>query len=632
MGALREIIETIRKLLLKEKSNKIVASKIEEPKPTIIKKIPKLKPVVVSKAEKPKPPIIKKTQKPEPSVIKKVQESKPRPVQQPSLEIAKPVSDTTKKLITEVKKAEQQIKKSVAETKPGPLVTKKVQKPEPFVVKKIPELKPSIAKKTQKPKSSVIKKLRKQKHYVAKKTQKAKPAKTLVHVKEIEGYRKIIRSLRKEVEKLKKQVEQQSIGPKQALSGVRVIYDELKGTKVDVDSEIKKTKNLMNYLESDFLKRKIQEDLFKEKMFNYREKLHLLSIEKKELASQKKDLTVTTKKIPHVVPVSLEQLSKTDNLENLLVIQQEALEKIAKQRPVVLEVSPKSTPETAAATSKQKVIVPSKSSASEPKPKTAPIKTASAKTVPIRPVSTQPREVVAEKEIHQIEHEPPEVKQQVVHLKRTKVKAPDMTLTPEIKGLSVKSGEIKAPESKTINSFLEKKAQGKIDEQKLGELEGKVERLMKQYNISENEIEKKLGNTETGDLVASVNKLVSILELEKKANQTLNPEKIETAMRFTTPMKKKEEVKGIVTEIKKQRIVTDFDKVLNYISKNEEAKMGKIAKELNIPRKRVEECCNLLEKEKQVLLLYSPIGDAVVMTPDHKEKLDMAKLNKKKKR
>ncbi|MCR4334942.1 MAG: hypothetical protein NUV57_00195 [archaeon] len=620
MGALREILETIKKLLHAENAEKIRGLEIKKILSPSIYKYEKSKEVVkqeeskeVVKQEEPKESIKSENLKQKPlELLVKPEISKkylnpPKIVKQKKPEFIKSAFELNKKT-----KKNELIKESTESKE-----TQKIKKP----------------KRARKPR-------RTKKPLFPKNQEPKKPVKTTIYVKELEGYRKIIRDLRKEVENLKKQVEQQSIGPTQALSGVRVIYDELKGTNVDIDSEIKKTKSLMDYLERDFLQRKITEDLFKEKMFGYREKLHMLSLEKKELASQKKDLTITTKKIPQVVPVSLEQLSKTDNLEKLLIKQQETLEKIAEQRPVIVEAISQAMPKTSVAPLAKPVVkpvlksavkpitnVPIKTSVSEVKSKPVPPIPVSKK--PVLPITPLPKPVpskpVPSKPVP--EKSSPVLSQSVI---------PEKKILPTgIESAVVKSvapEKAKAPESKTINSFLEEKAKGKIDEQKLEELEGKVSSLMKQYHISEGEIEKKLGNTETGNLVASVNKLVSILELEKKTNQTLQPEKIETAMRFTTPLKMKEEVKGIVTEIRKQRIVTDFDKVLNYIYKNEEAKMGKIAKELNIPRQRIEECCNLLEKEKQVLLFYSPIGDVVVMTPDYKEKKDIANLNKKKKR
>ena len=48
-------------------------------------------------------------------------------------------------------------------------------------------------------------------------------------------------------------------------------------------------------------------------------------MEKKELGVQKKDLNLTTKKIPSSIPINLEQLSKTSNVENLLKKQQQTL-------------------------------------------------------------------------------------------------------------------------------------------------------------------------------------------------------------------------------------------------------------------------------------------------------------------
>lgn len=271
-------------------------------------------------------------------------------------------------------------------------------------------------------------------------------------------FRNSIKILAEKIDKLNSSVEQKKIEPKQALGGAQVIYNELKSEKKDVSNEIKQTKSLMQFLEKDFLQRKINEEMFRKKMFDYREKLHLLSMEKKELLTQKKDLTKTTKSIPQVAPVSLEKLSKTDNLEKLLVRQTQTLEKLAEQ--------------------------------------------------------SERRARVEEKVI--------------------------------------------------------------------------------------------------------------------KAAAPVETERIETAMRFTQPMKKIDRDIGVETKIKKYKIETDFDKILVFVEKEGRVKIGQIAKETGISKKRVDECCKLLRSEKQVYIVYPTFGDPLVQTMDYKERAEIEKIKNKK--
>ncbi len=361
---------------------------------------------------------------------------------------------------------------------------------------------------------------------------------------ELKKYRKTIKSLRVDVEGLQQSVEKQKIEPKKALGGVKTIYRDMQSEKETVEKEIGQTKELMNYLEHDFLRRKINEDMFRKKMFEYREKLHVLSMEKKELLNQKNTLKKTAEQI---APVSLEEVSETSNLEKLLERQQQTLEKIASQRPTVI------------------------------------ISGAGGK--------------------------PLNSKQQAAFIQDA----------------------LRGKASEKIEKLLQEKAKGTIDEKKLGEVEGKISELMEKYGVSEHEIEETISDTSTENLVQSINKLVNIIELDRKANQQLKQgERIETAMRFTQPMKKIEEIKGIATEVKKHRIVTDFDNILTIIVRDGRLKMGDIAKQTGIAGKRVEECCQLLEKENQIEIVYPAFGDPFVQTLDYRERAELEKLKKKK--
>ena len=329
------------------------------------------------------------------------------------------------------KKPEKQLKQA-AEAKPAQPLQKPVAPKKPVVRKR------RLVKKTKLPRVP---------HTEKKEMEEA-----------MKEFRKSIKILGEKIDKLDSSVEQEKIAPKQALGGAQVIYNELKSEKKNVDGEIKQTKSLMQFLEKDFLQRKINEEMFRKKMFDYREKLHLLSMEKKELSTQKRDLTKTTKSIPQVAPVTLEKLARTDNLEKLLVRQTETLEKLAEQ--------------------------------------------------------SERRARIEEKVI--------------------------------------------------------------------------------------------------------------------KAAAPVETERIETAMRFTKPMKKIETQKGVETEIKKYKIETDFDKILVFVEKEGRVKIGKIAKETGISKKRVDECCKLLRTEKQVDIVYPTFGDAIIQTMDYKERAEMEKIKKNK--
>ena len=403
---------------------------------------------------------------------------------------------------------------------------------------------------------------------------------------ELQSYRRTIRELRKQIEELKEKVSAQKVGPEKAIGGVQVIYTHIKDEAKNIDGEMKKVKSLMDFMERSYLKRKISEQSFRAKMLEYKEKLHLLALEKKELGNQKIDLRSTTKQIPGFSSISLDQIARTQDIEKLLMKQQETLDKLAEREPVVLVQQGRDSQE------------PDEAESAVPLPK----KKQGKKIVPRK---TQKKKPIAGKA-------PTQGKQVFV------AQPAIVSQSPRKQVQFVKQQLSSVPDSKKITTFLEHKAEGKIDHQKLVELEAKMGQLMERYSIPEKQIEDSLKDTSTQNLVESINKLLSIIELEKKADSKLKePERIETAMRFTTPMKQIDEVKGIATEIKKHRIVTDFDRVLMYILENERASFGKISKELGIPGKRVEECCKILKDESQIEVIYPVVGDPIAQKLDY---------------
>ena len=209
----------------------------------------------------------------------------------------------------------------------------------------------------------------------------------------------------------------------------------------------------------------------------------------------------------------------------------------------------------------------------------------------------------------------------------------------EKKGISKPAGQQPPPNiiehpnassSISVSTILREKAKGNIDEGKLKGIEEKLETLMKRYNIPKEEIESKVEGLETAKIIDSFNKLISLLELEKKAEQELNKVyRIQTVTGFKESAKKVDEIKGIATELKKHRIVTDFDRVLNLVDEESRISVGSAAELLEIPKKRVEECAEILEKDKLVELSYPPIGDAFIQVIDYKGRKKL--LDKKKK-
>ncbi|MCX8158400.1 MAG: hypothetical protein N3D73_01920 [Candidatus Diapherotrites archaeon] len=174
-------------------------------------------------------------------------------------------------------------------------------------------------------------------------------------------------------------------------------------------------------------------------------------------------------------------------------------------------------------------------------------------------------------------------------------------------------------DKKLIDKILEEKAKGKIDENKLKELEQKLEFLVKQKNIPPNEIEKELNSLDTKSFVESFNKLVSLLEIEHKAKEIYSKPSYREIEKYG-PIHEKEKIKGIIVELQKHRIITDLDKIVSYLSEKKKASTGEISKVLNIDKKKVLDYAEILEDEGVVIINYLPIGDPLLIIKDRSER------------
>lgn len=69
-----------------------------------------------------------------------------------------------------------------------------------------------------------------------------------------------------------------------------------------------------------------------------------------------------------------------------------------------------------------------------------------------------------------------------------------------------------------------------------------------------------------------------------------------------------EKVKVIVEHAHKLRLVTDFDRVLEYVRGHGKASYSELSRELGMPLSSVDECCAVLQDEGEVEVIYPPLG------------------------
>ncbi len=199
-----------------------------------------------------------------------------------------------------------------------------------------------------------------------------------------------------------------------------------------------------------------------------------------------------------------------------------------------------------------------------------------------------------------------------------KIEVPEMKRRPAEKKTRPEYGEkipAEVPEEKElerpmVERLMEAKASGTIDEEKLKELEEHIKELMETYNIPEEEIEKEIGGIRTGHALEDAEKLIDLMELEHRAQGIEGMQREE---------EKREEAKAVIKEIKKHRIVTDFDRILQLVNERGRIKINDAIRQLGIPPKRMDEVAEILEREGLVKIEYSAVGSAWISASGYKK-------------
>ncbi len=187
-----------------------------------------------------------------------------------------------------------------------------------------------------------------------------------------------------------------------------------------------------------------------------------------------------------------------------------------------------------------------------------------------------------------------------------------------------------APLTAKAVKTLEKGTPPEVTHERVEEIEKYVGDLLKKYKISKEEVEKEFGTLDKNRIIQDFDKLINLIELEKEAKK-MEAKEIAAPPKTEIPFisRKKEKIKAMAKEIKKYRIVTDFDGVLNYVRKKGKVNVTKARKELHMDKKRFKECCDVLEKSKLIKIEYPAIGRMKLLDINYKE--EKKKKGKKKK-
>ncbi|MFH1545650.1 MAG: hypothetical protein ABIE23_06225 [archaeon] len=330
----------------------------------------------------------------------------------------------------------------------------------------------------------------------------------------------------------------------------------------DVDLEIEKMKERIKNLRMAYFKREVTEQEYRQKMYDYKEELHLLEVENKRIGERKKE------------------------------------------------------------EEKRKAAEPAKEEVRE--------------RVPEREGVETPRREMSEDDSRRLKALDTFRKE----FTAGPSSAPSTTVSPEPKEFDLGKFERKAPEDekegteieKKISQIIEKKGVvGKVGETRLKKMEKKAEKLMSKYHIPEEEMEEAISKLGTKKLLADFDKLINLMELEHKTHElveVVKPEKEKSYIGSARPAVK-EEVKGVIRDIRKYRIITAFDKILSLVNQKGIAREKELVRELGMKKERVMECCEILKENGLLKIEYPPIGDTKIISKNYVPKKEKKKEKKK---
>lgn len=166
------------------------------------------------------------------------------------------------------------------------------------------------------------------------------------------------------------------------------------------------------------------------------------------------------------------------------------------------------------------------------------------------------------------------------------------------------------------NAIKQKARASSVNPAQIADIEKKLAVLLKRYNIPENAVASHIQTLDSNRLVTDFQKLISLIETKKESAAA---ELIKPAPGFDINTgiisKKKEKIVGKEMEIKRAKIETSFDRVLNIIQVKGIINLDEAAKQLGMNKKDVQECAEILERSRLIKLSYPPIGPVKLIYP-----------------
>ncbi len=173
----------------------------------------------------------------------------------------------------------------------------------------------------------------------------------------------------------------------------------------------------------------------------------------------------------------------------------------------------------------------------------------------------------------------------------------------------------------SVQALIEEKGhEGNVKNEELKKVEQKVSGLMNKYNIPESEISREIQKIDKGNLVEGMDKVIDLIEMEQKTHQMMQQlldkkgkasegGMVKGVAEAGMPKKPVKEVKALALEVHKQRIITDFDRILEYVNENKKTGVTQLAKELNMEKQQVAEYAAILSDKHLLELKYPAFGE-----------------------
>lgn len=169
-------------------------------------------------------------------------------------------------------------------------------------------------------------------------------------------------------------------------------------------------------------------------------------------------------------------------------------------------------------------------------------------------------------------------------------------------------------EIERLKQSITQKLAGKVDEEKISELNENLERMLSTHQLNKETVQGRIDEIESSRVLEGFMHLMEMIESQRPAK----PEQIHMVpddLRGLEFHKKKDRPEGKQKELEKKELVTDYDRILEEVRKKGSVPLEELAKNLEIEKKSLKEFLGVLENANLVVIDYPAIGSPKVIDP-----------------